>query len=387
MPLTGRIAYWDSVGSAVAEGLFTKKRGVEGKVALGSGESVTSICGAEPAGFILSTSSGRLAHLALRDAAGRPGVALTFLNGSGTSFVGSFLGALRAGTARRDVVAVKAGKILRMGEREVVVATARGNFSRWHVNRSGGYANITDIDLREDLLDALSRQDGARTGNKDHFAVLDLEVGNYRLGEDDQDSVQLLVLIAFMTPGESSSIYALVSVEVASTGLTSVDNVHVIKSYTNPLERSKTRPRLYLPSPRKTAFVVFPRAVVVISSLHADTVQAMDVDSQVFEDVVDFRGDVSVEIVGSGLESVDSEPTTANEVITSFSSDQGYLKKTRNPGVVLVAKGAGILRVEAFDVGAGTKPVATTVTVKSKLEQAVFYGSKDDVRLPALFIG
>src|SRR4051794_3416462 len=34
MPVSGRIAYWDAVGSAIAEGLFSRKRGVEGRVQL-----------------------------------------------------------------------------------------------------------------------------------------------------------------------------------------------------------------------------------------------------------------------------------------------------------------------------------------------------------------
>ncbi|PUU75151.1 hypothetical protein B9Z19DRAFT_367673 [Tuber borchii] len=118
MPLSGRTAYWDSVGSAVAEGLFTKRRGVEGKVPLISRESVTAICNAEPAGFILSLSSGKLAHLALRYPAGRPGITVTIMRGYGTGIMGGFLGALRAGSSQQNTVAVRAGRILSMGKRD-----------------------------------------------------------------------------------------------------------------------------------------------------------------------------------------------------------------------------------------------------------------------------
>jgi len=378
MPMTGRIAYWDAVSSAVSEGLFAKRRGVEGKVPTMSGETITSICSAEPAGFVISTSSGRLAHLALRDTAGRPGVTVTIMRGS--SGFGGLLGALRAGSNRRDIVAVRAGKVLRMGEREVFVGTARGNFSRWHVNRTGGYANTMDVDLRDEILTAFSGQRALQGKNKDHFQVVDLQVTGYSQSAeyDQEDNVQLLVLTVISSPN-SKATYALVSLELMAGGTATVGDIHVIKSYTDSWG-TETAPRLYFPSPRKTAFVVFPRAVVVISKIRQDPSE-MEYDQQQesFEDVVDFRGELGIEIIGSGSESVDIDMA---EVIGSFASDQGHVKRIKNPGVILVAKGAGILRVEAFDLGAGAKTITAPVTVKSKLEQAVFYGAKSDVSTP-----
>lgn len=394
MPMTGQVAYWDSIGSAVAEGLFSKRRGVEGKVPIMSGESVTSICNAEPAGFILSLSSGRLAHLALRDNAGRPGVSVTIMRGYGGSVMGGLLGALRAGSSRRDVVTVRAGKSVRLGEREVFVATARGNFSRWHVSRTGGNVNIADVDLREEILSALSADYGLREKNKDHFVVMDLDVGNYHSSDvqGKADTVELLALAAFLTPG-ANAVYILVSIAIAGNGRARVEHFHIIKSYTTPLEHSRLCPRIFVPSPMKTAFVVFSRAVVVVSALLRDSSldndqMSLDWDTrEVFEDVVDFRGDIRIEIVGSGSEGVENDLIMGNEVSGSFSHDQGHTKKIKNPAVILIAKGAGVLRVEAFDVGLGVnaKAAATPVTVKSKLEQAVFYSTKDNN--PLNFLG
>lgn len=370
MPVTGRIAYWDAVSSAVSEGLFAKRRGVEGKIPTMSGETITSICSAEPAGFVISTSSGRLAHLALRDNAGRPGVSVNIMRGTGG--FGGLLGALRAGSSRRDVVAVRAGKVLRMGEREVVVCTARGGFSRWHVNRTGGSANTTEADVREEILSALNREKALHGQNKDQFQVIDFQVAGYSPSEvENQDeTVKLQVLTAIVSYGKAS--YALVTINIAAGGASSVDDVHVIKSYATRFEE-KSPPRLYVPSPKKTAFVVFSRAVVVISKVKRDDSE-MDYEDEegAFEDVVDFRGDIKIEIVGSGAENVDDTDI--------FTTDQGHSKRIKNPGVILVAKGAGILRVEAFDIGQ-TMKITTPVTVKSKLEQAVFYGTKNDVRI------
>lgn len=390
MPTSGRIAYWDSVGSAVAEGLFSKKRGVEGRVSLVSGESVTAICNAEPAGFLLSLSSGRLAHLALRDLAGRPGIAVTIMRGYGTGMMGGLLGALRAGSNRRDIVAVRAGKVLRMGEREIVVATARGNFSRWQVNRSGTYANIADVDLRENVLAAIEKIAPGEVGlrSKDQFVIVDAAVADY--DESRSDGVDVLVLSSFMPSAASSgALYVLVSVTFLAGGRADVGYVHVIKSYTNPLEEGKTRPRLYLPKPGKTAFLVFARAVVIMSTVDLEPNEENKMDEGfgvqgVFEDVVDFRGDLKVETVGSGMEDVvfDPVPRMDGSFMTgSFMSDLGtgaMGKKTRNPGVILIAKGAGVVRIEAFDLEP-VKTKAQPVKVKSKIEQAVFYGVKEDV--------
>lgn len=397
MPTSGRIAYWDSVGSAVAEGLFSKKRGVEGRVSLVSGESVTAICNAEPAGFLLSLSSGRLAHLALRDLAGRPGIAVTIMRGYGTGMMGGLLGALRAGSNRRDIVAVRAGKVLRMGEREIVVATARGNFSRWQVNRSGTYANIADVDLRENVLAAIEKVASSEVSlrSRDQFLIVDAAVVND--DESTSGGVDVLVLSSFMPSAASlGALYVLVSVAFLAGGQASVREVHVIKSYTNPLEEGKTRPRLYLPKPGKTAFLVFARAVVIVSAVRLEPNQQEDEMDEmdegfgaqsVFEDVVDFRGDLKVETVGSGMEDVVFDPVPRIDgsfMMGSFMSDPGIGgigKKTRNPGVILIAKGAGVVRIEAFDMEpVKTKALRQPVKVKSKIEQAVFYGVQEDVR-------
>jgi nuclear pore complex protein Nup133 len=374
MPLTGRIAYWDAVSSAVSEGLFAKRRGVEGKVATMSGEIITSICSAEPAGFVISTSSGRLAHLALRDAAGRPGIFITMMRGS--TGLGGLLGALRAGSNRRDIVAVRAGRVIRIGEREVFVATARGNFSRWGINRTGGYTNTTDVDLREQILYSLSEEELLRGRNKDHFAVVDLQVTGYSQSDysEQEYNAHLLVLCAITTPG-STTVYIVVALKLHTNGKADVVDFHVIKSYMEGWnqESAQAAPRIYLPAPQKTAFIVFPKAVVIMSKINGN--EAEDIKDGWYEDVVDFRGDLSIEIVGSGQEFVEKDTAPAG----SFTGDQGHVKKIKNPGVILLAKGAGILRVEAFDVGSSAKPVTAPVTAKSKLEQAIYYGTRSEV--------
>lgn len=399
MPMSGRIAYWEAVGSAAAEGLFAKRRGVEGRVYLGPGETVTAICSIEPAGFILSLSSGHLAHLALRDAAGRPGIQTTPLRE--TSFMGNIFGALINGSHRRDVVAVRAGRVGRMGEREIVVATARGGFSKWYVQRGGNYETKPEVDLRETMIRAVEKvSPHAVHRNRESFCVLDVAIAtesdNDGTEQTEQD-IELFVLVGYVSPDEDDSLYALLEMKLTQAGRGDVKAIHPIRCYTTPMEASlHSRPRVYIPKPRNTAFIIFSRAVVILSNLKPSegrgrrsiTEDDMDVDRQllmeeeeqerkvVFEDVVDFRRDANIDIVGSGGEDILFE-TFQPEGSYGHSTDNIALKKIVNPGVVLIARGAGVLRVEAFDAEEKKQravAIPREEMVKSKIEQAVFFG-------------
>lgn len=409
MPMSGRIAYWEAVGSAAAEGLFAKRRGVEGRVQLGPGETVTAICSIEPAGFILSLSSGHLAHLALRDTAGRPGIQTTALRES--SFMGNLLGALRGGSHRRDVVAVRAGRIGRMGEREIVVATARGGLSKWYVQRGGNYETKPEVDMRETMIRAVEKAAPAAVNrNREQFCVLDVAIATnseHDGNEQGEQDVDLFVLVGYVGPDEDESLYALLEVKLTQSGRGDVTTVHPITCYTTPIEGSlHSRPRIYIPKPRNTAFIVFTRAVVILSNLRNSeggerrsiTDEDMDVDRQllmeeeeeerkvVFQDVVDFRRDANIDIVGSGAEDILFETFQPEGAFGHRGEDIAH-KKIVNPGVVLIARGAGVLRVEAFDAEE-KKQKSTAVPsqemVKSKIEQAVFFGHIGQVCTPSI---
>ncbi|KAF8421957.1 Non-repetitive/WGA-negative nucleoporin C-terminal-domain-containing protein [Tirmania nivea] len=399
MPMSGRIAYWEAIGSAAAEGLFAKRRGVEGKVHLAPGENVTTICSIEPAGFILSLSSGHLAHLALRDAAGRPGIQITLLRDS--SFMSNIFGALRGGSHRRDLVAVRAGRVGRMGERETVVATARGGLSKWYVQRSGSYETKPEVDLRETMIRAVERAAPiAVHRNREQFCILDMAIAT-TFDNDGTDlreqDVDLFILVGYVGPDEDDSLYALLEVKLTQSGRGDIRTVHPINCYTTPIEASRhSRPRIHIPKPRNTAFIVFTRAVVILSNIKPNegggrrtiTEDDMDVDRQllqeeeeeemkvIFEDVVDFRGDANIDIVGSGGEDILFE-TFQPEGSFGHSGEDISHKKIVNPGVVLIARGAGVLRVEAFDAEDKRqrgRAIPTEEMVKSKIEQAVFFG-------------
>lgn len=389
----------------MAEGLLGKKRGVEGKVTLMSGEFVTAITSVEPAGFLLSLSSGRVARLTLTTSSGAPDVQVVFMN-KHSGLLGGLFGALKPGSFRREIVAIRAGAIMAGSEREAIVATARGNFFRWKIYRNGGEKLLADVDLRDQIMFGIRRNaDGASQRNSDQFVILDVAVGKYadsESGSADDSTLDCLVLAAFLpAPNheEEDAIYALVDVQFVAGGRAVVNRTIPITCYSTPVESSRTsRPRIFLPKPRNTAFVVLNRAVLIISLLRPppaihDGIDDMMVDedevaqSTVFEDVIDFRGDLNVDIVGCGMEDAyqADEKRLRTNVSLGSSMTQMESSHTRLPGVVVMARGAAaVIRVEAYPAiseAKAVKRIPISEKIKTKLEQAVFYGDKDQVRL------
>src|SRR5690606_38217356 len=65
MPMSGKVAYWESISSAATLDFIRQQRsGVEDSISgMYSGEHVTQLVNAGSAGFVLVFSSGRLAYL------------------------------------------------------------------------------------------------------------------------------------------------------------------------------------------------------------------------------------------------------------------------------------------------------------------------------------
>jgi nuclear pore complex protein Nup133 len=87
-----------------------------------------------------------------------------------------------------------------------------------------------------------------------------------------------------------------------------------------------------------------------------------------FEDVIDFRAEMSVDIVGSGLE----EPYGPSHGIEDSKSRRF---KAKYPAVVLIVRGGGVVRVAATNINKLVSAKPQQVTAKSKLEQAVFFST------------
>lgn len=394
MPVSGKIAYWESISSAATLDFIRQQRsGVEDAIAgMFSGEYVIQIVNAESAGFILAFSSGRLAYMSVRDTHGRPSISVQFLRGGLNSNTGGFLGSLRhalsSPSVRGDIAAARASHGTIIGERVIVAATSKGRLSTWKVHRGGRHDLLADVDVRDELVESIRKADPGSAGlAQESFEIVDFtfvprnlehkytEMSrlSQALSQELDDLQHLLLLTAFS--GRRQSHYSLVEV-VASTRGVEIGTVRPLTSYSTPIRLpATTKPRIYLPRPGLVAFVVFDRAVVIASmaSPPDSPDSQLQEDSHIipttFEDVIDFRDEGSMQVVGSGIE----EPTGNGQEEYRI-----HRHRTKNPTAVLLLQGVGLIRVAVTDVDRFGSEKPPEVTAKSKLEQAVFFGVKND---------
>jgi nuclear pore complex protein Nup133 len=396
MPMSGKVAYWESISSAATFDFIRQQRsGVEDSISgMYSGEHVTQIVNADSAGFVLVFSTGRLAYMSVRDTHGRPSITIQFLRsglaGNALGFFGSIRHALSSAAFRGEIAAARTSHGSKVGERVVVAATSKGKLHSWKIHRGGHHELLAESDIRERLIEAVYEADPAVSNfSQDSFELLDLTfvprgleqkyIRASRLSEalaHEEESLQhALLLVSFANQHQSR--YSLVEVVISPEG-PRVGMVRPVTSYTNPT-RSGTpeKPRIYLPRPGLVAFIVFDRAVVVTSMVAPpDSPESqLQEDSHIippaFEDVVDFRDEEMLQVVGSGIE----EPSG-----TGHGQDdlRPHRHRTKNPTVVLLLQGIGTVRVAVADVDRFASNEPPEVTAKSKLEQAVFFGVKGD---------
>jgi nuclear pore complex protein Nup133 len=384
IPTTGKITYWESIASAATLNLKLQRNGVELTIpGMLSGEKVIQILNAESAGFMLAFSSGRIAYMTVRDGQGRPAITVQFLrSGNGTTntgIFGSLRNALSSSSWHGDIAAIRAGPQKKIGERNVVVATRKGKLQSWNIHRGGHTSLIAESEAREKIVTEIKEAIPALTSLLiENFELLDVayfhdsttETSIARQGHVDT-SVRLLLLVSLTEKHVSH--YALVEAMLGSEGL-QVGNIRQIKSYSTPIARDAiSNTRLYLPDP-SLAFIVFDRAVVVVTLVQPDDSPESQLMTEShlfpasFEDVIDFRGDIDFEIVGSGME----EPQALSNIAEDSKTRRS---KSKHPATVLIARNGGILRVAATDIGK-LHLKSEPLTAKSKLEQAVFFGSQ-----------
>ncbi|KAK3316710.1 Non-repetitive/WGA-negative nucleoporin C-terminal-domain-containing protein [Apodospora peruviana] len=395
MPVSGKISYWESISSAVTLDFLSKQRtGVEDSISgMFSGEHVIHIVNAESAGFVLVLTSGRLAYMTVRDGHGRPGISVQFLRNGLSNNVGGFFGSIRhalsASPLRGDIAAVRSGSGTKLGERIIVAATTKGKLLSWRVHRGGHHELLTDVDIKDQLAKEIQETDSEAIGlPQDSLEVHDFtfiprgldrkHVDSSRLSQAllrQDDSVQHLLLLTSFTSRRQSR-YSLVELVISVEGV-KIGMVRPLTSYSTPARTTTPiKPRIYLPRPALVAFVIFDRAVVIASMVQPpDSPESqLQEDSHIipatFEDVIDFRDEDDVQIVGSGIE----EPTGNN-----YTQDElrAHRPRTKNPAAVLLLQGAGTVRVAVSDIERFASDEPPKVTAKTKLEQAVFFGVKE----------
>ncbi|KAI1001884.1 Nucleoporin [Podosphaera aphanis] len=385
IPTTGKITYWESISCAATLDFRLQRNGVEHTITgLASGETVVQLLNAESAGLVITFSTGRIAYMSVRDGQGRPAISVQFLktaNGiAGGGLFGSIRNALSSTSLRGDISSVKAGPAEKIGERDVVVATVKGRIQQWKMHRGGHTSLVAEVEGRE-IIFAAMKNSGILKGevSMESSELIDLTfipkaTKDSTPNQKEEDGTNLLILSSLV--GSHHTNYFLIHTILKRNTL-EIRNLQPIKSYTTSINRNATsKARLYLPKPALVAFVIFDRAVVVLSiaKLPDSADSQLRAESHLlpktFDDVIDFRDDVQIEIVGSGME----EPHNTPHGVEEF---KPVRYKSKYPTALLLVRGGGILRVAATDVARLNTSHPQQVSAKTKLEQAVFYGSLD----------
>ncbi|KHN96964.1 nuclear pore complex subunit Nup133 [Metarhizium album ARSEF 1941] len=396
---SGKVVFWESISSAATFAFIKKDRsGVEHVISgMSSGEKVVAITNAESAGFVLTFNTGRLAYMSVRDSHGRPAISVQFLRANLSPTSGGLFGSIRHAfshlSLRGDIAAVRADRSSRVGERNIVALTSKGKIQAWKIHRGGHNEPIGEADMRDELVHALQQNDPfSKDYPADSFEALDftyvpkglepkyLELS--RLSDamaTDNPLVQHLLLLVCLTK-RSVSRYVLVEVIMTPKDC-QIGMIRPITSYSTAITASDpcqtVRPRVYLPRPALVAFAVFSGAAVIasVATPPESPDSQLQLDNHIltpsFEDVVDFQVDSIHEIVGSGFE--EAAPSSGYEESRSLRNN-----KIKNPAVVLMVRGAGVVRIVTTDVEKFASEQPPQVSAKSKIEQAVFFGSKKD---------
>ncbi|KAK9421447.1 putative Nup133 N terminal like-domain-containing protein [Seiridium unicorne] len=400
MPSSGKVTYWESISSATTLDFIRQQRnGVEDSISgMWSSETVIQIVSAEAAaGYVLAFSSGRMAYLSVRDAHGKPAIAVQFLRTSLGPSSGGIFGSIRHlvsnSAIQGDIAAVRSERSSKQGEQSVVTATVKGRLHAWKIHRGGHHDLLTEVDAKDTIVNAISEITTDYKLSHDSLKIHDIAFVPKDLEAKYLDMTQLrqtpasgehqhILVLASLTskPAKNTVRYYLVemivphgaSLEVPIT----IGTVRPINSYTTPPDaHALTRPRLYLPRPAVVAFLVFERATVIASVAKAPDSpdsQLQFEDNHVlpptYEDVVDLRTDPTLEVVASGVE----EPQALGS-----EESRTHRVRAKNPSAVLLVRGTGTLRVATTDIERFASERPPTITAKSKLEQAVFFGIKE----------
>lgn len=372
-PSSGKVFYWENIDSIQALSLSQqRKQLVEGSVTgLLSRDTIDQLIDAESAGYLLLFSSGKLAHLTIRDAQGRPQISISSLNPSAsTSWLGGWTHALGRGWRER-ISSIKTRPSATKGQVEVIGLNGDGVLKTWEISWAGNSNFIAEYNAFEEIRAALIRSHALGDEARHDFKTLDFVLLTESHASQQAlitlasaRGMQVLVLVGIQTA--TAMRYALVEVNISSNAVR-MTRVLPIAFETANSNIYDVQPRLLLPKPEHTVFIVLEDQVFVIS-LDEQQQEVNSPDDQLraesfgpdmpFQDVIYFRKDKGATIETAAVEKL------------------SHHHKHEQASIVLLTKATGIVRIIATDPMLRIQsPERFQVTPKSKLEQAVFYGS------------
>jgi len=376
---SGKITYWESVENADALSLFEQRRnGIDGSCgSLLSGEVVTEIVSAAHTGFLLCFSSGRVAHLLLRDAQAKPSVRVSFFKTqqSTAGLFGGLKTVLGGADWVKKVVAVRTRPGQLRGEIEAVTTTSEAQFQSWSLSLSNQVSQNVECDARHAVSAAVSEalrlENAGFDGQQIDVKVLDFAIitvpsdsrgALVTPNRDESIGSDLDTVVLVQATGSNLSKYALVEMKIVE-GSAIVRRTMPLHSYTEPLfTQAHAKPRIHLSTSNATAYIVFEKAIVLVSlaTLHTSPEAQLRADNgdlpMAFQDAIYFREDGNYSIVGASAEA--------------------GLSRNSQCSMLAMVRGCGLVRVTMAEPTEEQQSIERPkISVKGKIEQAVFYGA------------
>ncbi|GKZ39866.1 hypothetical protein AbraIFM66950_001442, partial [Aspergillus brasiliensis] len=369
MPYTGKIIYWETISSAATLAFSRQKHsGIQGCIpGLLSGEHATDVINSEPSGVIVIFSTGRVAHITIRDCQGKPSVTVSFLrnpsSGGRPGLLGSLRNALGGGFYRKEIASVRAGESHQRGQRDVVIATSPALFEVWDTHWNNGSMLKHQFDVYGPLCEALGplivdQPDDYRLKVLD-FVLADFKSTHHYDGPNSSLVTAVVASVSDSAPGIFRNMFV---VQMRFSNEVQILSTNAIDFHGLRTQLDLPRVRLFVPSPGHTAFIVVGQSIVLLSlaiSEHLSTVPdavSKTQQERAFKDIIPLRSGESYEILGSGCEN---------------QSGEGSL-----PACLLMVRDFGIIRIAALP-GEKTNTNVDNghITAKHKIEQAIFYGT------------
>ncbi|KAL4899183.1 Non-repetitive/WGA-negative nucleoporin C-terminal-domain-containing protein [Aspergillus multicolor] len=340
MPHNGKIIYWETVSHTLLGS--RKQAGLQGYIpGLLSGEYATDIVNGEPSGVIVTFSSGRVAHVTIRDSQGKPAVMASFLknpsNTGGIGFFGGIKSVLGAGFWRKKVAAVRAGISYQRGQRDIIIATSAGLLEIWDTHWNNGSMFKNQFNIKEDLLAAI---------NIDESIDYEVRVWDLAMGSSESDH-EVSVLFGLFSGSVIQGVFVSRLRLSEHAQLLSTNSVDL---HNFPADSADPQPRLFVPQHGETAFIVIGQSVILLSLTALASSDAVLIDNG-FYSSINLRSGKAYEVLGMGSE---------------YQNDCS--------SCLLMIREFGVVRITASS-RQEIATVTTRPTAQHKLEQSVFYGT------------
>ena len=331
-----------------------------------SGETVVDLAGAQQAGYVVTTSNGRVAQLLLRDQQSRPSINVRYFqpprrNASG-SFFGGLMSVFGGGGLLKDVTAVRTRQLHSRGPSDVIVASEHGAFQHWQISWSDGPTFVEEQSAGESMESAAKFQLDQKVPSAiQSVKLVDISFKpksvRGRNDESGKENYTPDMIGLLLVAGLSYTSYAICAIDRTTDGEFSFDRMILLDSYGAPLQSDDWwKPRICIPASSQTAVVLFAKAIIPVSI--ATLLGAADSNGNVapFQDTVYLKDTDGTHIVGVFTEGLE---TTVGSSIVLFISQLGPLQMVAN---------------EPRDMRLAIQ--RHPISIQSKIEQVVLYGHK-----------